>query len=95
MKILIISLAGIGDTLMATPLLHELRNNFPESQIDVLVMWKGSEDILKGNPHINKIIYFNMIKEGTSKTISFCKELKKENYDVSINNQVIQVNPKK
>ncbi len=28
-KILVISLAGIGDTLIATPLIHELRDEFP------------------------------------------------------------------
>ena len=30
-------MAGIGDTLMATPLIHELRANFPDATIDALV----------------------------------------------------------
>ncbi len=85
MKIIVISLAGIGDTIMATPLLHELRNNFPEAEINVLVMWKGAEEILKNNPYVTKVIYFNMIKEGPIKTMDFCRKLRKENYDISIN----------
>ena len=36
-KILVISMAGIGDTLIATPLIHELRANFPDATIDALV----------------------------------------------------------
>ncbi len=43
MKILVISLAGIGDTLFATPLIHELRANFPGATIDALVRWPRLE----------------------------------------------------
>jgi ADP-heptose:LPS heptosyltransferase len=85
MKILVISLAGVGDTLMITPLLHELKMNFPESKIDILVMWGSSKGILKGNPHVDEVIHFNMIKEGLFKTLLFCKRLSKKKYDVSIN----------
>jgi len=85
MKILIISLAGIGDTLMATPLIHELRKNFPDATLDVLVMWKSSMDILKNNPYVNSVYYFNMIQEGPLKTLKFCRELKRKKYDISIN----------
>jgi ADP-heptose:LPS heptosyltransferase len=51
MNILVISLAGIGDTLFATPLIHELRANFPAANIDALVLWTGSKHLLEGNPH--------------------------------------------
>lgn len=85
MKILVISLAGIGDTLFATPMIHEIRRNFPNSEIDVLVMWGGAKQILENNPDINKVFQFNMIKEGYLKSLSFCLNLRKENYDLSIN----------
>ncbi len=84
-RILILSLAGIGDTLMATPLIHELKINFPNSKIDVLVMWNGSKDVLERNPHINEIIHLNMIKEGFWKTLTFCNKLRKREYGISIN----------
>jgi len=35
---------SIGDTLIAMPLIHELRVNFPAATIDVLAMWPGSKD---------------------------------------------------
>ena len=50
MKILVISFAGIGDTIFATPLIHELRANFPEATIDVFVRWAGSKGLLENNP---------------------------------------------
>jgi len=40
-------LAGVGDTLLATPLIHELRAIFPTAMIDVLVLWPGSRDVLE------------------------------------------------
>jgi hypothetical protein len=55
MNILVISLAGIGDALLATPLIHELRANFPDATIDALVMWAGSRDLLENNPHLNRV----------------------------------------
>lgn len=85
MKILLISLAGVGDTLMATPLIAELRKNFPNAIIDCLVMWDSSKKVLENNPNLNQIFCFNMIKKGFFKTFLFCKWLKKKKYYVSIN----------
>jgi ADP-heptose:LPS heptosyltransferase len=84
-KILVISLAGIGDTLLATPLIHELRANFPDATIDALVLWTGSKDLLEHNPHLNCIHQKNLIKAGKPETIKFLWSLRKNHYDVSIN----------
>src|ERR1051325_10612395 len=85
MKILVIALAGIGDTLIATPLIHELRANFPDAQIDALVRWPGARDLLEGNPHLNTVHQKDFVKAGTLATLKFLLMLRKENYDVSIN----------
>jgi heptosyltransferase-2 len=85
MKILLIAMSGIGDTLIATPLIHELRANFPAAQIDVLVMWTGAKDLLESNPHVNHVWQKNMIKEGGLKTLPFLLQLRKERYDISLN----------
>jgi lipopolysaccharide heptosyltransferase II len=85
MKFLVISLAGIGDTLFATPLIHELRANFPDSRIDVLVMWAGSKDLLAGNPHLNTIHHHNLISSGRADSFKFLLRLRGEKYDVSFN----------
>lgn len=85
MKILVISLAGIGDTLMATPLIHELRANFPNATLDALVMWPGSKDLLAGNPHVNQVHQKNLIKSGAMETLRFLSGLRKNRYDISLN----------
>jgi ADP-heptose:LPS heptosyltransferase len=85
MKILVISMAGIGDTLLATPLIHELRANFPGATIDALVLWAGSRDLLEHNPHLNRVHQKNLIKAGKLEAFRFLWSLRRERYDVSIN----------
>jgi ADP-heptose:LPS heptosyltransferase len=84
-KILVISLAGIGDTLFATPLLHELRANFPEATLDVLVMWPGSKQLLENNPHVNRVFQKNLIQSGKLDGLKFLHALRKSRYDISVN----------
>ncbi len=85
MNILVISLAGIGDTLFATPLIHELRANFPKARIDALVRWKGSKDVLEGNPHLNATHQRDLVKVGPTDALSFLWKLRAEKYDLSLN----------
>ena len=85
MKILVISLAGIGDALLSTPLIHELRANFPGATIDALVLWSGSKDLLENNPHLNRVHQKNLIKAGKLESLQFLWSLRKNRYDVSIN----------
>jgi len=85
MKILVISMAGIGDTILATPLIHELRANYPEATIDALVLWSGSKDILDSNPHLNAIYQKNFFKVSKAEAFRFLWPLRKFKYDVSIN----------
>ncbi|HEU5397473.1 MAG TPA: glycosyltransferase family 9 protein [Verrucomicrobiae bacterium] len=85
MKILVISLAGIGDTLFATPMIHELRLNFPDAAIDALVFWRGAKDVLDNNPHLNRVCQKNLLAESKSSGLSFLSQLRRERYDISIN----------
>ena len=85
MKILVVSMAGIGDTLIATPLIHELRANFPGATIDALALWPGSKDLLENNPHLNRVYQKNLIKAGRLEGLKFLWSLRRNRYDVSIN----------
>lgn len=82
---LVLSLAGIGDTLIATPFIHELRANYPHATIDTFVLWAGSRDILEGNPHLNTVYQKNLIKDGAFDSLPFLMELRRQRYDISIN----------
>jgi len=85
MKILVISLAGIGDTILATPLIRELRANYPEARIDALVLWAGSKDVLEGNSYLEKVHQKNFIKASKAESLRFLAPLRRTGYDVSIN----------
>jgi heptosyltransferase II len=84
-KILVISLAGIGDALLSTPLIRELRANFPDATIDALVLWNGAKDLLENNPHLNRVHQKNLIKADKLESLRFLWSLRKNRYDVSIN----------
>jgi heptosyltransferase-2 len=84
MKILIITLAGIGDALMFTPSVIKLKEFYPDSEIDVLTMFKGTENIYSGIPQINKIIFFDFLREKIVKSLSFVLSLRGK-YDISFN----------
>lgn len=84
MKILVIALSGIGDALMFTPALKILKQELPNSEIDVLVMFGGAKDIFKNNPNLNKLIHFNFLNEGAIRSLKFVFSLRKK-YDVTIN----------
>jgi heptosyltransferase-2 len=84
LKILVISLAGIGDTLFATPLIHELRANFPDARIDALVRWAGAK-FLENNPHLNTVYQRDLAGESKISAMRFLMSLRRNGYDVSFN----------
>lgn len=44
---------AIGDVLMTTPIIRELRNRFPHSEI---ILETKCPQLLEGNPHLNRIV---------------------------------------
>ena len=85
MKILVISLAGIGDALLATPLIRELRENYPNATIDALVKEAGAKDFLERNPNVNRVFHKDLLKCGQWERVRFVWSLRRERYQLSIN----------
>jgi heptosyltransferase-2 len=84
MKILILALSGIGDALMFTPALNLMRGALPDAEIDALVMFKGVKDIYERNNSLNKVIYFDFMKEGIIESFRFTRTIRNK-YDASVN----------
>ena len=84
MKILILALSGIGDALMFTPALKLLRQSLPSSQIDALVMFKGTKEIYETNSNFNNLIHFDFLKQGSINSLKFILGLRNK-YDATIN----------
>lgn len=80
-KILVIKLRYIGDVLLTTPVLRNLRLNFPDARLDILVN-PGTEEVLKHNPDINEAIF---VERGPLiRQLGFIRELRKMKYDLVI-----------
>lgn len=82
MRILVIRLSSIGDIILTTPILKELKSKYPNIKIDFLVL-ENFQDSIKGSKYIDNLILFNKKKhDGLKKMWAFGKELKKNNYDL-------------
>ncbi|WP_281950398.1 putative lipopolysaccharide heptosyltransferase III [Nitrosophilus kaiyonis] len=91
MKILIIKFRNIGDVLLTTPLLKNLKLHFPKASID-FALNEGTEDMISLNPNINiihiykreKLKNLNFLKR-VYEEIKFANNIRKEKYDIVIN----------
>lgn len=82
-KILIIQTAFIGDVILATPLIGNLKTAFPASKIDFLVK-SGNQSLLKNDPNLNEILVFDKKKKIKS-LLELTKKIRAKKYDLVIN----------
>jgi len=61
-RILIIRLSSIGDILLSTPFIRQVRTTYPTAQIDYIVK-DIYKDLLQHNPHINELYRVNLDNE--------------------------------
>lgn len=80
-RILCIKLRGIGDVVLSTNVITNLRNNFPDAQIDFLTE-PPSKSVLQFNPHLHEILYFDKKKKYGSFSVIF--DVMKKQYDLVI-----------
>jgi lipopolysaccharide heptosyltransferase II len=78
-KILLIKPRGIGDIILSTIILDNLRNHFPIARIDYLTEY-FAKNALKYNPMVNKVI--GISKKDLSFKVAW--HLRKEKYDLII-----------
>lgn len=82
-KILIIQTAFIGDVILATPLIENLKAEFPACTIDFLVK-NGNQSLLKNDPNLNEILVFDK-KKKVSSLVVLIKKIRAKKYDLVIN----------
>ena len=82
-KILIIQTAFIGDVILATPLIGNLKAEFPAAKIDFLVK-NGNQSLLKNDPNLRTVLVFD--KKNKAKSLfHLLKTIRAEKYDLVIN----------
>lgn len=83
-RILIIQTAFLGDVILATPVVSELKRIYPDSTIDVLVK-KGNESLLTDNPKIEVVYSFDKAQGKYSAMRTLIRQFQKNKYDLVIN----------
>ena len=79
-NILVIKLRDIGDNILCTPLIHNLKHHLPNVSISVLT-WSYSMPVFEGNPHIDNL--FHLSKNASSKDIKeLCSQLNSLDLDL-------------
>ena len=81
-KILVIQLRQLGDVLMTTPVVRQLRKIFPSARIDFLTEKLGA-NVYRHIPHINNLKVIPR-KAGIWDIFRLTSELRKEKYDLTV-----------
>jgi heptosyltransferase III len=79
-KILVIKLRAIGDVVLSTVVLKNLRQAFPKAVLDFLTE-HPSKEVIYGNPNIDTVFGFN-IKEESG--LSLIRKIRRQRYDLVI-----------
>lgn len=79
-KILVIKFGGIGDILLSTPVLPNLKNYFPEAEINFLTV-RHSRDILIDNPYLTRAFTYDRTED---KSWCLLKNIRSQKYDLVI-----------
>lgn len=81
-RILVVQTAFIGDVILITPLVREIKNLFPNSKIDVLLTPETAA-IMGNNPHVKSIILFDKRKAKFKSFLKTLKIINEKKYDLA------------
>ena len=79
-KILVIKFGGIGDILLSTPVLPNLKDHFPDAEINFLTL-RHSRDILIDNPYLTRAFTYDPKED---KSWCLIKNIRSQKYDLVI-----------
>lgn len=85
-RFLIIQTAFIGDVILCTPVISELKRIYPKSSIDIVVR-KGNEALLTNHPAINEVIVWNKNSGKYRSLRNVIKQIRTSKYTEIINLQ--------
>ena len=83
-RVLVIQTAFLGDVILATPVISELKRLYPDAAIDMLVK-KGNESLIKENPKIDHVFVFDKTKGKWKSILELVRTIRQKKYDLVIN----------
>lgn len=84
-KIMLFKIGALGDVLMTTPFVRQLRKAFPRAEI-VYYVGKYAADVLQGNKNIDRVEIFDQnifYKKNAIRALSLRNKIRKERFDVA------------
>jgi heptosyltransferase-2 len=85
-KILVIQTAFIGDVVLATALIENLHQQWPEAKMDILVR-KGNESLFESHPFLNQVLVWDKKNNKYHHWVGLLFKIRSNQYDVVINAQ--------
>lgn len=83
-RILIIQTAFIGDVILSTPLVRNLRKIFPDSFLSFLLI-PETKNVLENNPHLDEIlVYDKRRKKGIGGLLQMLSRIRKRQFDLAV-----------
>lgn len=94
-RILLIKLSAMGDTILMTPAIRNLRQSFPKSNIQMIVT-KVNRDVLKDCPYLDNLILLDLEKLIKKPWLlwKFIRSLRRARFDLTIDfDQWLRISP--
>jgi len=84
-RILVVRLDRIGDVLLSTPVIKNLRDAYPKSYIAFMVR-PYAREITQGNPYLDDVIVYDKENEesGLAANFEFIKYLRRKKFDTAV-----------
>ncbi len=83
-KILLIGLAGIGDTVLSSVAIRNLRQNYPDSFICILAL-PAPAQLLEKSPYLDKVFVLRQGVSGLFHNILVLSQLRRLHFDIVVN----------
>ncbi|HWF43576.1 MAG TPA: glycosyltransferase family 9 protein [Candidatus Kapabacteria bacterium] len=84
-KILLLALPGIGDALLATPMIELLRTAKPDAEIHAFIMFSSTREMYEHDPYIDRVHYYDFLNDTKAGALKFVSDLRRLRFDISIN----------
>jgi heptosyltransferase-2 len=85
-RFLIIQTAFIGDVILCTPIISELKRCHPNAKIDVVIR-KGNEPLLENHPAVNQLFIWDKKTRKYGSLMNVVRSIRSYKYDEVINLQ--------
>lgn len=85
-KILIIQTASIGDVILTTPVIENLRLKFSNAAIDILVK-KGNETLFEQHPFLHRVLIWDKTHKKYKNLLTLLFRIRQQKYDLVVNVQ--------